>query len=96
MKAHRHEIKPYSCGRVVDSAARVSFSEFGIFGDQAGFCDERVHIFLARGVTHGEASPEGSEEIELVRVPLAEIETLIAEVEDAKTLAGLLLYLRLR
>jgi ADP-ribose pyrophosphatase len=61
-----------------------------------GFCDERVHIFLARGVAHGEASPEGSEDIELVRIPVSEIETLIAEVEDAKTLAGLLLYLRLR
>jgi len=61
-----------------------------------GFCDERVHLFLARGVTHGEASPEGSEDIELVRIPVSEIETLIAEVEDAKTLAGLLLYLRLR
>jgi ADP-ribose pyrophosphatase len=61
-----------------------------------GFCDERVHIFVARGVTHGEASPEGSEDIELVRIPASEIETLIAEVEDAKTLAGLLLYLRLR
>ena len=61
-----------------------------------GFCDERVHLFLARGVTHGEASPEGSEDIELVRIPVSEIETLIAEVEDAKTLAALLLYLRLR
>jgi len=61
-----------------------------------GFCDERVHLFLARGVTHGDASPEGSEDIELVRIPVSEIETLIAEVEDAKTLAALLLYLRLR
>lgn len=61
-----------------------------------GFCDERVHLFLARGVTHGEASPEGSEDLELVRIPVSEIETLIADVEDAKTLAGLLLYLRLR
>jgi ADP-ribose pyrophosphatase len=60
-----------------------------------GFCDERVHIFIARGVTQGEASPEGSEEIELVRVPAREIEELIPEIEDAKTLAGLLLYLRL-
>ena len=60
-----------------------------------GFCDERVHIFLARGVTHGDASPEGSEDIERVRVPVDEIDELIPEIEDAKTLAGLLLYLRL-
>jgi ADP-ribose pyrophosphatase len=61
-----------------------------------GFCDERMHIFIARGLSRGKASPEGSEDIELVRVPVSELETLIAEVEDAKTLAGLLLYLRLR
>jgi len=46
--------------------------------------------------TRGEASPEGSEDIELVRLPVAEIDALIPEIEDAKTLAGLLLYLRLR
>jgi ADP-ribose pyrophosphatase len=61
-----------------------------------GFCDERVHIFVARGVAPGEASPEGSEELELVRVPAGEIDDLIPEIEDAKTLAALLLYLRLR
>jgi ADP-ribose pyrophosphatase len=61
-----------------------------------GFCDERIHIFLARGLRQGDASPEGSEDIELVRVPVADIDALLPEIEDAKTLAGLLLYLRLR
>jgi len=61
-----------------------------------GFCDELVHIFLARDLRQGEARPEGSEDIELVRVPIADVEALLPEIEDAKTLAGLLLYLRLR
>ena len=61
-----------------------------------GFCDERIHIFIARGVEEGEAKPEASEEIEHVPVPLAEIPALLAEIADAKTLAGLLLLLRLR
>ena len=55
-----------------------------------------MHLFVATGLEQGEASPEGSEEIELVRVPLEEIPALVEEIEDAKTLTGLLLLLRLR
>jgi ADP-ribose pyrophosphatase len=54
-----------------------------------------MHLFLATGLEQGEASPEGSEDIELLRVPRASIPALIAEIEDAKTLAGLLMLLRL-
>jgi hypothetical protein len=36
------------------------------------------------------------ESVELVRWPVGEIPSRLGEVEDAKTLAGLLLYLRLR
>jgi hypothetical protein len=53
-----------------------------------------MHLFLATGLEHGEADPDGSEEIELVRLPLADVAQLLPEVEDAKTLAGLLLLLR--
>jgi ADP-ribose pyrophosphatase len=59
-----------------------------------GFTDEKIHLFIATGLEQGEASPEGSEDIELVRVPLDQVPSLIEEVEDAKTLAGLLLLLR--
>ena len=40
------------------------------------------------------AAPESSEEIEVARIPLGEVPALIEEVEDAKTLAGLLLLMR--
>ena len=59
-----------------------------------GYSDEKMHLCLATGLERGEPSPEGSEEIELVRVPFEEIGSLLAEIEDAKTLAGLLLLLR--
>ena len=59
-----------------------------------GFCREYMHVFLAEGLDAGEAQPEADESIELVRVPREELETRLAEIEDAKTLAGLLLYLR--
>jgi hypothetical protein len=53
-----------------------------------------MHVFLAEDLDVGEAQQQADESIELVRVPLAELEALLPEVEDAKTLAGLLLYLR--
>lgn len=68
--------------------------EVATFFTTPGYSDERMHLFLATGLEQGAAEPEGSEEIELVRVPLAEIPGLVADVEDAKTLAGLLILLR--
>jgi ADP-ribose pyrophosphatase len=68
--------------------------EVATFFTSPGFTDERIHLFIATGLEQGEASPEESEDLELVRVPLDRASSLIEEVEDAKTLAGLLLLLR--
>jgi ADP-ribose pyrophosphatase len=68
--------------------------EVATFFTTPGYSDERMHLFLATGLEQGEAEPEGSEEIELVRVPLADVSELVARIEDAKTLAGLLILLR--
>jgi ADP-ribose pyrophosphatase len=68
--------------------------EAATFFTSPGYTDEKMHLFVATGLEEGEASPEGSEEIELVRVPLEEIPAVMEEIEDAKTLAGLLLLLR--
>jgi len=68
--------------------------ELASFYTSPGYCDERLHLFLATGLEQGEAAPEATEEIELVRLPLGEVAGLVAEVEDAKTLGGLLLLLR--
>jgi 8-oxo-dGTP pyrophosphatase MutT (NUDIX family) len=59
-----------------------------------GFCRELMTLFFADGVEVGEATPEADEELELVFWPVAEIEQRLGEIEDAKTLTGLLLYLR--
>jgi ADP-ribose pyrophosphatase len=68
--------------------------ELAAFWTTPGFCRERMHVFAADGVVRGEASPAEDEELELVRWPVAEIARRLGEIEDAKTLAGLLLYLR--
>jgi ADP-ribose pyrophosphatase len=67
--------------------------ELAVFWTTPGFCRERMHLFAAEGVERGEAAPAEDEELELVRWPVAEIDTRLGQIEDAKTLAGLLLYL---
>ena len=66
------------------------------FFSTPGFCDELVRIYVAEGVEETERAPQDDEEIEVVRVPGAELEPMLSQIEDAKTLAGLLLYLRER
>jgi ADP-ribose pyrophosphatase len=68
--------------------------ELAAFWTTPGFCRERMHLFAAVGVESGEAAPAEDEELELVRWPVGEIAERLDEIEDAKTLAGLLLYLR--
>jgi ADP-ribose pyrophosphatase len=68
--------------------------ELAAFWTTPGFCRERMHLFAAEGVERGEPSPAADEELELVCWPVAEVAGRLGEIEDAKTLAGLLLYLR--
>jgi hypothetical protein len=53
-----------------------------------------MHLFLATDLERGDPTPEGGEDLELVRVPVAEVASLVDELEDAKTLVGLLMLLR--
>ena len=67
--------------------------ELAAFWTTPDFCRERMHVFAVDGAERGEAAPAGDEELELIRWPVAEIGRRLHEIEDAKTLAGLLLYL---
>jgi ADP-ribose pyrophosphatase len=73
----------------LESARRELEEETGLTG---GTWCERMHLFVAEGVEAGEAKPEADEELELVHWDVAEIDARIGELEDAKTIAGLLLY----
>jgi ADP-ribose pyrophosphatase len=94
------------CEEPLQTAQRELQEECGLTGGQwrelaafwttPGFCRERMHLFAAEGVVRGEATPAADEDLEVVRWPVAEIGERLGEVEDAKTLAGLLLYLRTR
>jgi ADP-ribose pyrophosphatase len=63
-----------------------------------GFLGEWMQVYLAEGLTPGDAEPEDDEQIELFAVPLSE---LLREIEagsilDGKTIAAALLYDRVR
>ena len=70
------------------------WSKLGTFFTTPGFCTERMDVFLAEDAERGEANPAADEQFELVRWPIDEIARHIGELEDAKTIAGLLLFLR--
>jgi ADP-ribose pyrophosphatase len=63
-----------------------------------GIVDEKMHVFAAEGLTAGEAAREPGEEIENLIVPWQEALQMIVmgRIQDAKTIAALLLYDRLR
>jgi len=58
-----------------------------------GFCDEKMWLYLATDLSETKASPEDDEEIEVVRLPLNRALEMITtnEIEDAKTIIGLML-----
>lgn len=57
-----------------------------------GFTDERIHLFMAEGLTMGEATPESDELIELETMPLSKALALVEDgtICDAKTALALL------
>ena len=71
-----------------------TWTRLGGFWTTPGFTREYMHVFLAEAVERGEAEPEADEELELVRMSAGEIDGRLGEIEDAKTLAALLLFLR--
>jgi ADP-ribose pyrophosphatase len=59
-----------------------------------GFLSEAMHILLAEDLTLGLATPEEDEKIELCMTPLSQVMRMIraGEIEDGKTLVGVMLF----
>jgi ADP-ribose diphosphatase len=86
----------------IDCAKRELVEEVGIEAEQwrelkviyssPGFTDEKVHIFVAAELTKVDAQPGEGERIEIVEVPLDELDETIEACSDAKSLVGLLLF----
>lgn len=65
-----------------------------VFYTTPGFCRERIHLFFAEELESRKPKPDASEDIELVRWQALDIADRLGEIEDGKTLAGLLLYMQ--
>ena len=89
----------------LETAQRELREECGLHGGEwqeiaqawttPGFVREEMTLFLATGLEEGETDRDEGEDLHIVRRPASEIASLLREIEDLKTLAGLLLYLRL-
>jgi len=58
-----------------------------------GFCEEKMWVYLATELTEGQQSLEDDENLEVVRLPIADALEMITsgEIQDAKTIIGLML-----
>jgi ADP-ribose pyrophosphatase len=61
-----------------------------------GYSRERIHFFSASDLAPAGSAAGAGEPVELERLPVEEIGDMLEEIEDAKTLAGLLWLLRER
>ena len=58
-----------------------------------GFCNERISIYLATGLSQHPSHPDADEFLKLTKIPLSEAVALCmsGEIQDSKTLIGLLM-----
>ena len=70
----------------------------GGFYSTPGYCTEYLHLYLASDLVPSSLNAEDTESIKLVRVPISQIPGLIASgsICDAKSIAGLLIFLKNR
>lgn len=68
-------------------AVPETLTPLGAFIPSCAILTERIHMFLAEGLTFGETDFDEDEFIELVKIPLDELVEMVmrGEVEDAKT-----------
>ena len=62
-----------------------------------GYCSELIHAYLATDLQTGEVNPDEGENLELISLPIAEVEKMLecGEFQDAKSIAALGVALRL-
>lgn len=68
----------------------------GGFFVSPGYCTEYIQVYLATNLQPGRAGGDDDEDIRALSLPLTEVLRLVeaGELEDAKSLAALFLYLR--
>ncbi|GAB4372049.1 MAG: NUDIX hydrolase [Deltaproteobacteria bacterium] len=87
---------PAACGRreLAEETGLTAdlLTPLGILHSSPGVFDEVIHLFLATGLSQGDADPEPYEEVETVRIPAGEALRMATEgtITDGKTVTALL------
>ena len=68
------------------------FQRIGEFNVAPGYCEERIFVYLAKGLEPCEQNLDDDEEIEVVRMPFDEALAMVhkGEIDDAKSIITLL------
>jgi 8-oxo-dGTP pyrophosphatase MutT (NUDIX family) len=67
-----------------------TWKHLATFWGSPGFSNEEIHLYLATDLYDRTAESEENERIEIVKVPLSDLDRAIEECRDSKTLVGLL------
>lgn len=70
--------------------------KMGVMYPSPGYCDERLHLYFARGLREGTRHPDEDEFLEVSRVPLGDLvaQVMAGKLPDAKTTALILMVQR--
>ncbi len=85
---------PLECGkRELEEETGYKAKEFvplGFLYPSPGFTDEKTYIYLAKNLYKGKVNPDEDEFLDILEVPIDEIQTKIMnnEINDAKTVIG--------
>lgn len=73
-------------------------TRLGGFYVAPGYCTEYIHLYLAEGLSESRLDADDDERIEVEAIPLDDLLARIGsgEIDDAKSMCGLLLYARAR
>lgn len=73
-------------------AVAASLEYIGVFYPTVAVFDEQIHMYLARGLTFGEAHTDEDEFLQIERIPLEKLVNMVlaGEIPDGKTQAALL------
>ena len=73
-------------------ASAKEYTDLGKLYPSPGYCGEIIHMYMATGLTFGEASPDEDEFLELERIPLEQAAQMVLDnrIPDAKTQAAVL------
>lgn len=74
----------------------TTWTSLGSFFSSPGFANEILHVFLAEGLQTGHADPDEDEDLVVARRNAADLYEHPEQLQDAKSLAALLLFAKVR